>query len=53
MQDARDALCNLQKLPHLPCYLMMMRQFFIGANNLRDQARAACTGQERELIFSE
>ncbi len=34
-------------------YLMvvMMRQFFIGVNNLRDQARAALTGEERELIF--
>lgn len=34
-------------------YLMvvMMRQFFIGVNNLRDQARAALVGEERELIF--
>ena len=34
-------------------YLMvvMMRQFFIGVNNLRDQARAALTGEERELLF--
>ena len=29
----------------------MMRQFFIGVNQLRDQARAALTGEERELIF--
>lgn len=36
-------------------YLMvvMMRQFFIGVNNLRDQARSALTGEERELIFGE
>ena len=36
-------------------YLMvvMMRQFFIGVNNLRDQAREALTGEERELIFGE
>ena len=36
-------------------YLMvvMMRQFFIGVNNLRDQARAALTGEERTLIFGE
>ena len=36
-------------------YLMvvMMRQFFIGVNNLRDQARAALVGEERELIFGE
>ncbi len=34
-------------------YLMvvMMREFFTGVNNLRDQARAALTGEERELIF--
>ncbi len=34
-------------------YLMvvMMRQFFIGVNNLRDQARAALTGEERQLLF--
>lgn len=31
--------------------VVMMRQFFIGVNNLRDQAREALTGQERELIF--
>ncbi len=32
--------------------VVMMRQFFIGVNNLRDQARAALTGEERELLFS-
>ncbi len=34
-------------------YLMvvMMRQFFIGVNNLRDQARAALPPDERELLF--
>lgn len=31
--------------------VVMMRQFFIGVNNLRDQARAALKGAERELIF--
>lgn len=31
--------------------VVMMRQFFIGVNNLRDQAREALTGVERELIF--
>lgn len=31
--------------------VVMMRQFFIGVNQLRDQARAALTGEERELIF--
>ena len=36
-------------------YLMvvMMRQFFIGVNNLRDQARASLVGEERKLIFGE
>ncbi|MBR0405425.1 MAG: radical SAM protein [Eggerthellaceae bacterium] len=29
----------------------MMRQFFIGVNNLRDQARAALPVEERELLF--
>jgi coproporphyrinogen III oxidase-like Fe-S oxidoreductase len=29
----------------------MMRQFFIGVNGVRDQARAALTGSERELLF--
>lgn len=34
-------------------YLMvvMMRQFFIGVNNLRDQARAALPADERDLLF--
>ena len=31
--------------------VVMMRQFFIGVNNLRDQARAALPGEERELLF--
>ena len=33
--------------------VVMMRQFFIGVNGLRDQARAALTGDERILIFGE
>ena len=34
-------------------YLMvvMMRQFFIGVNNLRDQARNALPREERDLLF--
>ena len=34
-------------------YLMvaMMRQFFIGVNGLRDQARASLPGDEHALIF--
>lgn len=31
--------------------VVMMRQFFIGVNNLRDQARQALTGEERQLLF--
>jgi hypothetical protein len=29
----------------------MMREFFIGVNNLRDQARLALTTSERQLLF--
>ena len=29
----------------------MMRQFFIGVNNLRDQARSALPEDERDLLF--
>jgi len=31
----------------------MMRQFFVSVNNLRDQARAALSDDERELLFGE
>ncbi len=31
----------------------MMREFFIGVNNLRDQARAALSGDERRLLFGD
>ena len=31
----------------------MMREFFVGVNNVRDQARAALTSDERELLFGE
>ncbi|HET6352423.1 MAG TPA: coproporphyrinogen III oxidase family protein [Coriobacteriia bacterium] len=31
----------------------MMRQFFISVNNLRDQARGALSGAERELLFGD
>ena len=33
--------------------VVMMRQFFIGVNNLRDQARAALPEGERQLLFGE
>ncbi len=31
----------------------MMREFFVGVNNLRDQARAAISTGERELLFGD
>ncbi len=31
----------------------MMREFFVGVNNLRDQARAALSTDERELLFGD
>lgn len=31
----------------------MMRQFFVGVNNLRDQARASLSTPERELLFGD
>lgn len=33
--------------------VVMMRQFFIGVNRLRDQARAALPGDERKLLFGD
>ena len=33
--------------------LVMYRQFLSGMNNLRDQARAALSGPERELLFGD
>jgi hypothetical protein len=31
----------------------MMRQFFIGVNNIRDEARAALDSDERILLFGD
>lgn len=47
--DDEDQLTLTSKGRYL--MVVMMRQFFIGVNRLRDQARAALTGEERELIF--
>ena len=33
--------------------VVMMRQFFIGVNNLRDQARDALDGEEHNLLFGD
>lgn len=42
-------------LTHKGRYLLvaMMRQFFIGVNNVRDEARASISGEERELLFGD
>lgn len=48
-RDDKDMLTLTPKGRYL--MVVMMRQFFIGVNNLRDQARAALKGEERELIF--
>ncbi|OUO92387.1 coproporphyrinogen dehydrogenase [Gordonibacter sp. An230] len=50
-RDTRDELTLTPRGRYL--MVVMMRQFFIGVNNLRDQARAALTGEERELIFGD
>ncbi|WP_080800972.1 coproporphyrinogen III oxidase family protein [Arabiibacter massiliensis] len=50
-RDTPDELTLTPKGRYL--MVVMMRQFFIGVNNLRDQARAALVGEERELIFGE
>ncbi len=50
-RDTRDELTLTPKGRYL--MVVMMRQFFIGVNNLRDQARAALVGEERKLIFGE
>jgi len=33
--------------------VVMMREFFISVNNLRDQARSALSGAERQLLFGD
>ena len=50
-RDTPDELTLTAKGRYL--MVVMMRQFFIGVNNLRDQARAALVGEERELVFGE
>lgn len=47
--DSADELTLTPKGRYL--LVVMMRQFFIGVNNLRDQARAALPGEEKELLF--
>ena len=55
IQDASPYFDNADELTLTPkgryLLVVMMRQFFIGVNNLRDQARAALPGEEKELLF--
>ena len=48
-RDDKDALTLTPRGRYL--LVAMMRQFFIGVNGLRDQARAALPGDEHALIF--
>jgi coproporphyrinogen III oxidase-like Fe-S oxidoreductase len=48
-QDDDEALTLTPKGRYLT--VVMMRQFFIGVNGMRDQARAALPPDERELLF--
>ena len=50
-KDSDDEITLTAKGRYL--LVVMMRQFFIGVNNLRDQARAALPGEEKELLFGE
>ena len=50
-RDTPDELTLTPKGRYLT--VVMMRQFFIGVNSLRDQARAALPEEERELIFGD
>jgi len=34
-------------------FVAMMRQFFIGVNNVRDEARGALSGDERKILFGD
>ncbi len=49
--DNRDELTLTPRGRYLT--VVMYRQFLSGMNNLRDQARAALTGVERELLFGD
>lgn len=50
-RDDADALTLTPKGRYL--MVAMMREFFVGVNNVRDQARAALTTEEKELLFGE
>jgi hypothetical protein len=50
-RDDGDVLTLTPKGRYL--LVAMMREFFVGVNNVRDQARAALKADERELLFGE
>ena len=50
-RDDAEALELTEKGRYL--LVAMMREFFVGVNNVRDQARMALTTDERELLFGE
>jgi putative heme iron utilization protein len=50
-RDDGDVLTLTPKGRYL--LVAMMREFFVGVNNVRDQARAALKPDERELLFGE
>ncbi len=49
--DNADELVLTEKGRYL--LVVMMREFFISVNSLRDQARGALSGAERQLLFGE
>ena len=51
--DVDDDECLVPSTMGRYLTLVMYRQFLSGMNNLRDQARAALTGPEHELLFGE
>ena len=51
--DVDDEECLVPSTMGRYLTLVMYRQFLSGMNNLRDQARAALTGPEHELLFGE
>ncbi len=51
--DRDDEICMTLTPKGRYLLVVMMREFFIGVNRLRDQARAALTGEEHDLIFGD
>lgn len=49
--DDRDRLVLSDKGAYL--LVVMMREFFVGVNQVRDQARGALSGEEKDLLFGD